>query len=652
MLEALFSAQRSTKRVVSICYDVLALAFSYYLAVSLRLGHFDIPFRQPEALALGTTIAIAIASFIKLGLYRAILRYLNSQAVFSIAVGIGFASATLAISGFYFHAYVPRSVPIIFFFTSLILIGIPRLLMRSIVALIYGSVNKQINIIIYGAGDTGCQLIRSLGTTAYHAVAFVDDNKTLQGSVIAGLKVYPSSEIPKLIKNHNATITLLALGSVGRQQKTDIIRKLELLGTAVKTIPPIHEIVEGKARISDIQDVSIEDLLGREPVLANPELLSRCIENKTVMVTGAGGSIGSELCRQILRLNPTTLILFEIAEYNLYSIEQELTAQCLNMGAQCTTRIIPIMGSVQNPGHLNKVMRTYGVNTVYHAAAYKHVPLVEHNIIEGVRNNIFGTLYCAKSAIEAGVESFVLISTDKAVRPTNIMGTTKRVAELILQGLAKEQTGTRFTMVRFGNVLGSSGSVVPLFRKQIEQGGPITVTHPDIIRYFMTIPEAAELVLQAGSMGEGGDVFVLDMGQPVKIADLAEEMIRLSGLSVKNTEEPDGDIAIEFTGLRPGEKLYEELLIGENVAGTVHPRIMCAKEKSLNWDSLTILLDELEKACKQFDSDAIFHLLINTPTDYTPESSPADWMWIESQTTTNKPDIKRIESRLANTTIQ
>ncbi|BFM11820.1 nucleoside-diphosphate sugar epimerase/dehydratase [Simiduia litorea] len=490
------------------------------------------------------------------------------------------------------------------------------MLMRSIVALINGGSQNTTNVIVYGAGETGCQLVRSLGATNYHAVAFVDDNPTIQGSVIYGLKVYNPKKAQELIVRYNAKITLLALGGAGRNQKSKIIKQLEDLGTAVKTIPPIHQIVEGTAKISDLQDVSIEDLLGREPVAAEPKLLSRCIKNKVVMVTGAGGSIGSELTRQILNLKPAKLILFEISEFSLYTIEQELIQNCKAKGSKCKTEIIPILGSVQNLPHLKQTMRTFQPNTIYHAAAYKHVPMVEHNIVEGVKNNIFGTWNCAQAAIDVNADSFVLVSTDKAVRPTNVMGTTKRIAELVLQALAKHQNKTRFTMVRFGNVLGSSGSVVPLFRKQIKSGGPITVTHPDIIRYFMTIPEAAELVIQAGSMGMGGDVFVLDMGEPVKIADLAVEMIKLSGLTVCSAENPNGDIAIEYSGLRPGEKLYEELLIGDNVSGTEHKRIMRAEEKSLSWKDTEALLTALNSACAAYDGVTIKQLLLDAPTDY------------------------------------
>lgn len=616
MLEALLSAKRPVKRLISISYDISALIIAYFLASALRLGTFSVPFGLTEIYVLAITLVVACLAFIRLGLYRAILRYLNSHALVTITLGVTVSAGTLALSSFFLHTTLPRSVPIIFMVLALVFIGVPRLLMRSIVAMANGTNGHSEKVIIYGAGETGCQLVRSLAATPYQPVAFVDDDRSLQGATISDLKVYAPDELPDLIELYNAKITLLALGSTGRSQKSGIIKNLEQLGTAVKTIPPIQQIVEGKAKISDIQDVAIEDLLGREPVEPNPALLSKCIENKIVMVTGAGGSIGSELSRQILRLNPTTLILFEISEFSLYAIEQELINSCKSRDTKCNTKIVPVLGSVQNLPHLKKTMNTLRPNTVYHAAAYKHVPMVEHNIVEGVMNNIFGTWHCAQAAIEARVESFVLISTDKAVRPTNIMGTTKRIAELILQALAQHQNTTRFTMVRFGNVLGSSGSVVPLFRKQIANGGPITVTHPDIIRYFMTIPEAAALVLQAGSMGQGGDVFVLDMGEPVKIADLAQEMVKLSGLSIKATENPDGDIEILYTGLRPGEKLYEELLIGDNVSGTEHPRIMRAEEKSLNWLETDVLLQALKAACAAYDGETIKQLLLDAPTDY------------------------------------
>jgi FlaA1/EpsC-like NDP-sugar epimerase len=408
-----------------------------------------------------------------------------------------------------------------------------------------------------------------------------------------------------------------------------IIKKLEKYPVAVQTIPQINDVVSGKARIEEIRDVDIEDLLGRDEVAPDRAKLSCCISNKVVLVTGAGGSIGSELCRQIIKLNPKKLVLFELSEFALYKIEQEISKYIHKHSLK--TEVHAIMGSVQKQHRMEVVMKSYAVNTVYHAAAYKHVPLVEHNVIEGVRNNVFGTWYCAEAAIKAGVETFVLVSTDKAVRPTNVMGATKRLSELVLQGLSQRQNDTRFCMVRFGNVLGSSGSVVPLFRKQINEGGPVTVTHPDITRYFMTIPEAALLVLQAGSMGECGDVFLLDMGEQVRIADLARKLIRLMGLEVKDEDYPNGDIEIQYTGLRPGEKLYEELLIGDDPLPTSHPRIMKGREISLPWSEVETLLEKIDKYSHMFDCESVRDVLLSAPLGYNPSNEIDDLVWRQSQ---------------------
>ena len=400
-------------------------------------------------------------------------------------------------------------------------------------------------------------------------------------------------------------------------------------GSEILTTPAVQDIVSGKAKIEEVKEVEIEDLLGRDCVAPNSELLTSNIKDKVVLVTGAGGSIGSELCRQIIKQQPTKLILLELNEFSLYTIEQELQNYCQSHD-NCQVEIISILGSVQKENRLETIFKTFGVQTIYHAAAYKHVPMVEHNVVEGVRNNVFGTWYCAEAAIKAGIERFVLISTDKAVRPTNVMGASKRLAELILQALSKRQSETLFCMVRFGNVLGSSGSVVPLFREQIKNSGPITVTHPDIIRYFMTIPEASQLVIQAGAMGKGGDVFVLDMGEPVKITSLAQKMIRLSGLTEKTESEPNGDIEIKFTGLRPGEKLYEELLIGDNVEGSEHPRIMTANEVHLTWPETHNLLNRLDRACHEFKVEDVINLLLEAPAAFTHESKNPDWVLNET----------------------
>lgn len=627
MLKTLFEAKRSTKRTISLLYDATAITMALYCAICLRLGTFTFEITGKELTSLTITIIVSIAVFIKLGLYRAILRYMTLPAVATIVTGVCISGLALAASSFFTRSNIPRSVPLIYISTALLFIGTPRFFIRSIVSLVYQRKhNNKEAVIIYGAGYTGHQLALSLTTTPFKPVAFVDDNPKLKGSLVAGLRVYRPRRLEELAKEHSAKKVLLALGNAPRSERMAVIKKLEPLGISVQTIPDLNDVLAGKAKIEDIKDVEIDDLLGRAPIAPNEALLHACITNKVVMVTGAGGSIGSELSRQILRQKPTHLIMLELNEYSLYKIEQEL--QKYIEAHHEKTELIPLLGSVQNQERLESIMSTFGVQTIYHAAAYKHVPLVEQNIIEGVSNNVFGTWHCAEAAIKTGVESFVLISTDKAVRPTNIMGASKRVAELVLQGLTERQSNTRFTMVRFGNVLGSSGSVVPLFREQIKQGGPLTVTHPDIIRYFMTIAEAAELVIQAGSMGEGGDVFVLDMGEPVKINDLAKRMIRLSGLEIKSKNNASGDIEIQFTGLRPGEKLYEELLIGDNASGTEHPLIMCAEEKSLSWNETHTFLKQLEVACSNLQYSSLQDLLLNAPIDYTPtEKELHDHVW-------------------------
>lgn len=641
MLKALFESKRSTKRAISVLYDACAIALALYAAICLRLGTFTFDITGKELTTLGITIVVSIAVFIRLGLYRAILRYMTIPAITSIMTGISISSLALAASSFFTHSFIPRSVPLIYISTAFLFIGTPRFFVRSIVTLLYHD-NKtdQETVIIYGAGYTGHQLALSLQTTPFKPMAFVDDNPKLKGSLVAGLKVYRPKQLMQLAKEHSVKKVLLALGNASRSERTTVIKQLEPLSITVQTIPDLNDILTGKARIEDIQDVEIDDLLGRDPVAPNKELLHAFIKDKVVMITGAGGSIGSELCRQILHQEPTYLILLELNEYSLYKIEQEL--QKILKAYDGKTELIPLLGSVQNRPRLESIMSTFGVHTIYHAAAYKHVPLVEHNIVEGVQNNVFGTWHCAEAAIKAGVESFVLVSTDKAVRPTNIMGASKRVAELVLQGLSERQASTRFTMVRFGNVLGSSGSVIPLFREQIKQGGPVTVTHPDITRYFMTISEASELVIQAGSMGKGGDVFVLDMGEPVKILDLAKRMIRLSGLEFKDANYPEGDIAIQFSGLRPGEKLYEELLVGGNTSGTEHPRILCAEEKALSWNETQTFLNKLDNTCQNFQCDLIQNLFMTTPIDYFPTIKELhDSVWLYKSSSTTKSDSKQ-----------
>jgi len=493
-----------------------------------------------------------------------------------------------------------------------------------------GMSENAIPVCIYGGGKAGALLAGALRSGGeYVCVAFVDDNKHIQGSTIAGIKVYSPADLDNLAPKREIKQIFLALPSISKTRQKQILDQLEHLKLKIKVTPSIQSLVNGELRVQDIRDVEIEDLLGRDQVAPDARLLATCITNKHVMVTGAGGSIGSELCRQIVRQKPRKLILLDMSEYALYAIEQELSV--LRSQLSLDLEILPFLGSVLDAAKLDKIFSAFPIDTLYHAAAYKHVPLVEHNPIEGIRNNVFGTLTVAQAAIRAKVKNFVLISTDKAVRPTNVMGTTKRMAELILQACARKQHMTRFCMVRFGNVLGSSGSVVPLFRKQIMEGGPITLTHPEITRYFMTIPEAAQLVLQAGAMGEGGDVFVLDMGEPVKIVDLARRMVHLSGLEVKSETTPDGTIEIQHVGLRPGEKLFEELLIGDNVEGTTHPLIMRAQENEIPWDVLNNFLQELETACNAFNYTEIRALLVKIVAEYQPQCGIEDLIWQATQ---------------------
>ncbi len=628
MLGLLLNAPRKAKRVLSLVYDTLAIGLALYASICLRLGAVWVDIGRQELASLGITLIVSLAAFIKLGLYRAILRYMAHQALISVVVGVCISGAALAASSFFIKASIPRSVPFIYVFTALFFVGTPRLLIRSFVShLVRTKASIKENIVIYGAGYSGYQLANSIQDTHYKVIAFIDDNPKLKGTLLRGLPVYKPRSLNKLIKQHQITKVFLALGSASRRRRSQIINSLEPLSIGIQTIPPIQDILSGKAKIEDIKDVEIEDLLGRDPVKPKVELLHACVTNKSVMVTGAGGSIGSELCRQIIQQKPSKLILFEISEVSLYQIEQELLRLAEGQSPN-SVELVSLIGSVQDQKLLTTIMQTFGVQTVYHAAAYKHVPIVEHNIVEGVRNNVFGTWYCAEAAIASKVESFVLISTDKAVRSTNIMGASKRFAELLLQGLAQRQQDTRFTMVRFGNVLGSSGSVVPLFRQQIKNGGPVTVTHPDIIRYFMTIPEAAELVIQAGAMGQGGDVFVLDMGEPVKIVDLAKRMIHLSGLGIKDANNPEGDIEIQFTGLRPGEKLFEELLVGDNVSGTHHSRILRAEEEFLIWPETKRLLTQLQTACSNQISKDVKNLLTTAPIGFISKERIVDPIWV------------------------
>lgn len=608
--------------------DLVLLPLALWSAVALRTGNWlpNIPGLY-WVILLAPIVAIPV--FIKIGLYRAVIRYMEDRMVISVLKGVTLAVLLLlAADTLMATKAIPRSSYVIYWGIALLYIGGSRMLARAYLRRfeLRGKHLDKERVAIYGAGETGVKLASALQAGRhFHVVAFFDDNVDLHRSEIAGIEVHAPDDFAAILDAEDFTSVLLSIPSATRKRRLEIISKIEGFRVSVKTVPSMHDLVTGASKVEEVREVEIDDLLGRDSMQPIPELLTQCIRGKSVMVTGAGGSIGSELCRQIILQQPSRLVLFERSEYALYQIEQELSAVPSQNGVK--TEVIPILGSVVHQQRVAQVLRTFGVETIYHAAAYKHVPLVERNFIEGVRNNVFGTWRAAAAARDAGVETFVLISTDKAVRPTNVMGATKRFAELILQAFAREGGPTRYCMVRFGNVLGSSGSVVPLFRKQIQDGGPVTVTHPDITRYFMTIPEAATLVLQAGAMGSGGDVFVLDMGAPVKIIDLARRMIRLSGLELRDAEHPEGDIEIVFSGLRPGEKLYEELLIGENVAGTAHPLIMRAEERELTWVELHAALNEIDTACHRFECDSIRRILEKVVEGYRPQGEIFDHMW-------------------------
>lgn len=654
--ERLLGMRRRYKRLLQVSADILLIWLAVWLAFVLRMGSDDLV--QPlggHAWLFVAAPLLAIPLFIRMGLYRAVLRYLDNNGLLTILKAVSLAALLLALAIYWYRdapALVPRSLVFNYWWISLLLIGGLRLLMRHYFLGDWGDWKRARHMLpftrdddglsrvaIYGAGSAGHQLAAALRRgRAMRPVAFLDDDDGIANRTIAGLKVYKPKHLQQMIDETGASEVLLAIPSASRARRREILAALETYPLHVRSVPGLMELASGRVKVEDIQEVDIADLLGRDAVEPRVELFERCIRGQVVMVTGAGGSIGSELCRQILTQAPAVLILFEHSEYNLYSIHQELQVRL-----DPAIRLVPILGSIRNPQRLLDVMRTWRVDTLYHAAAYKHVPMVEHNIAEGVLNNVVGTLNTAQAAILAGVRHCVLISTDKAVRPTNVMGCTKRLAEQLLQALSREAeprlhglgcaqaNRTRFCMVRFGNVLGSSGSVIPLFREQIRRGGPVTVTHPEITRYFMTIPEAAQLVIQAGAMGQGGDVFVLDMGEPVRIAELAEKMIRLSGLTLRSEHNPRGDIAIEYSGLRPGEKLYEELLIGDNVSATEHPMIRRADEQHMSWEALSELLDQLLAAVADEDCARIRTLLCQAVPEYRSECEIVDWIYSQRQ---------------------
>ncbi|WP_425268636.1 polysaccharide biosynthesis protein [Marinobacter vinifirmus] len=625
--------------MISVTTDLILLSLAVWAAFALRFENYTWLPSDKQLWVSGATVLFTTAAFVKLGLYRAVIRYLSEHAFLAIIIGVTLSSISLIVFGFLFQALVPRSVPVIYGAFAFLLVAGSRFAVRAVVQR-RGRKQKDA-VLIVGAGPKGMQLSSALVQgTEYRPVGFVSMVEANHRSLIGSLPVYSIDHIDKAVRELEASRVLLALEDSAPVNRKELMRTLEGLSVPVQTVPSMSELVAGLARINDIRDLEIEDLLGRDPVRPDAAMVSQSLFGKAVLVTGAGGSIGSELCRQILRHKPSRLVLFEQSEFSLYAIEREL--QSINQIEALGVSLHAVLGSVTHRRRCEAVMRAFGIQTVYHAAAYKHVPLVEHNIIEGVQNNVFGTFHAAEAAIATGVERFVLISTDKAVRPTNVMGASKRMAELVLQGLAQRQSGTVFSMVRFGNVLGSSGSVVPLFRDQIRDGGPVTVTHQDIIRYFMTIPEASQLVLQAGSMGQGGEVFVLDMGEPVRIADLARKMIHLMGLEEKTEDNPDGDIEIIYTGLRPGEKLYEELLIGDNPQGTAHSRIMMAREVSLPWAEVEGFLNKFSHASQAFDCQAVIELLKQARTGYAPNGELADLVWCNGgqEASEGRPDGK------------
>ncbi len=633
---ALLELPRPVKRLLAVLVDASLCTLAVWVALYLRL---EVWLRLEGAYlwAVGISIALAIPLFIRFGLYRAIFRYAGWNATVALAqamalYGLFYATVftLVGIQG------VPRSVGLVQPLLLLVFVGLSRLAIRLWLGGLYRHLlaeKARPGVLIYGAGEAGRQLAAALArSTEYRLVGFVDDDPRLQGRSLDGRDVHNPDDLDRVIVSDGVNDVLLALPSIDPVRRRQIVDRLRAHPVHVRTLPGVSDLASGRVSLSDLRELDIEDLLGRAPVSPDPVLMGQLISGHVVAVTGAGGSIGSELCRQIVQQRPTTLLLIEQSEFALYAIHHELQALVQRSAMAGSVQLVPLLASVTDRPRMDAILRAWQPHTLYHAAAYKHVPLVEHNPVQGIRNNVWGTWCCAEAARGAGVRHFVLISTDKAVRPTNIMGASKRLAEMVLQAMDSESGAgtTRFCMVRFGNVLGSSGSVVPLFRQQIAAGGPITLTHPDITRYFMTIPEAAQLVMQAGAMATGGDVFVLDMGEPVRIIDLAHRMVELSGRTVKTPERPEGDIAIEITGLRPGEKLFEELLIGDNPQPTPHPRIMKAHEQQLAAPILEAELEHLNAAMESGDLRTVRALLQKLVQGYQPETGIVDWLHLQA----------------------
>ena len=648
---------RYTKQLLVLSADTFLCLLSVWLSFYLRLGEFQafsIISSAPVLITSVASMALAVPIFVVSGLYRAIFRYSGMPAMMTMAramfiYGIFFSSifTFVGVQG------VPRTIGLIQPIVVFLLVGFSRAAARIWLGGLYQLEIKKSShpkVLIYGAGSAGRQLASGMANSyEMRMVGFLDDDDRLHGHVLNGLQIYNPADLEEIASQKGVTDVLLAMPSASRERRNQILGLLSKTKISVRTLPGLSDIASGKVTLSDVRELDIDDLLGREPVKPNGLLLNRNTHNKTVLVTGAGGSIGSELCRQVLKTQPRRLLLVEMSEFALYQIHQEIQSALRLSEAFIgeDLEVVPLLASVCDEVRMHEIMDTWKPHTIYHAAAYKHVHLVEHNPAEGVRNNVWGTKVCAEAAIRNGIQNFVLISTDKAVRPTNIMGATKRLAEMVLQGLndtkstsdslthnvnnSRTVARTCFSMVRFGNVLGSSGSVVPLFREQIKSGGPITLTHPDITRYFMTIPEAAQLVIQAGAMGSGGDVFVLDMGEPVRIYGLATRIVELSGLTLRNEKNPHGDIEIKVTGLRPGEKLYEELLIGDDPKPTQHPRILKAHEKFVPWEQLQEQLHSLNLALSVNDVPLIRSFLQKLVTGYQPSDEVVDWVHLEQE---------------------
>jgi len=606
--------------------DLLVVLGAYFGSASIGADQQTAPLSALPVWALLLLLGATATIFSAQGLYRSVIRYMGQQAVWDLVKAVSFSALVLGAAILFTSATMPKTAMLVYWLLLFVGVGGLRLISRG-----WHQVNSLTDarrVIIYGAGESGRQLLNALNHgTDHRVVAFIDDNPALHETVINGRLVLGPEELPGLVEEHAVRQVLLAIPSASQERRRAIINSLVGLPVRVRTIPKISELISGNAIVNQIQDVDLDDLLGREPVPPHPELIDRCITDKVVMVTGAGGSIGSELCRQILASSPKELILLDISEFALYSVDREIKSLCQKQGLRFP--VVTLLGSVRDEQRLESIFRTFAVDTVYHAAAYKHVPMVEYNVAEGVANNVHGTWSAAWAAHRAGVDTFVLVSTDKAVRPTNVMGASKRFAELILQGLSQIETKTRFCIVRFGNVLGSSGSVVPLFREQIGSGGPVTVTHPEVSRYFMSIREAAQLVLQAGALGTGGDVFVLDMGEPVRIVELAERMIRLSGYDIERDNMFGEHIDLEYIGLRPGEKLHEELLLGTSVTGTGHPMIMRAEEESFDFDFIEDAAHRLLRACAEMDLNDVTRILTEHVIGFSGHEPRHDYVWVK-----------------------